>query len=91
MVSLTKMRYYNHMAKDVVEITKKIAMQLRIAIAKKDIAPSNQWIADQTGITSMTIGRYLKGERDIPMPSFIAICAALELDPAVIMRLALEQ
>lgn len=66
-------------------------MQLRIAIAKKDTAPSNQWIADKTGITSMTIGRYLKGERDIPMPSFVAMCAALDIDPAKIMRLALEQ
>lgn len=78
------------MTKEVTEVTRKIAMQLRIAIAKKDTAPSNQWIADRTGITSMTVGRYLKGERDIPMPSFVAMCTALDVDPAKIMRLALE-
>ena len=79
------------MANEVIATTKKIAMQLRIAIARKDSAPSNQWIADRTGITAMTIGRYLKGERDIPMPSFVAICAALEIDPAEVLRSALDQ
>lgn len=79
------------MAKEVSDTTEKIARQIRLAIAEKSVAPSNEWVSKQTGITAMSIGRYLKGERAIPMPAYVAICKAFDLDPAEIMTLALNQ
>lgn len=79
------------MTKEVMDTTEKIARQIRLAVAAKSVAPSNEWISKQTGITAMSIGRYLKGERAIPMPAYVAICKALELDPAEIMRSALDE
>lgn len=76
---------------EVVDTTQKIATQLRVAIAKKNTAPTNQEIAEKANISAMAVGRYLKGERAIPMPAYVAICAALEVDPVEIMRLALNQ
>lgn len=79
------------MADQVMNTTEKIARQIRLAVAEKSVAPSNEKLARETGITAMSIGRYLKGERAIPMPAYVAICKALDLDPAEIMRSALDQ
>lgn len=88
---LTEIGYSNHMAKEISDTTEKIARQIRLAVAEKSIAPSNEKLARETGLASMSIGRYLKGERAIPMPAYIALCAALDIDPVEIMRLALDQ
>lgn len=79
------------MTKQVTDTTEKIARQIRLAVAERSVAPSNEWISKKTGITAMSIGRYLKGERAIPMPAYVDICKALDLDPAEIMNSALNQ
>ena len=85
------MRYSNHVTTTDSDTTEKIARQIRLAVAEKSIAPSNERLARETGLAAMSIGRYLKGERAIPMPSYVALCAALDIDPVEIMRLALDQ
>lgn len=85
------MGYSNHVNNEQIDTTEKIARQIRLAVAEKSVAPSNEWLAKQTGLAAMSIGRYLKGERAIPMPAYVALCAALDIDPIEIMRLALDK
>ncbi|MGP5043511.1 hypothetical protein ACTXJR_05705 [Glutamicibacter ardleyensis] len=75
------------------DVTAKIAVELRVARERMDkgIRPSNSAIAAEAGITAMTVGRYLDGERAIPVPAFIAICSALCVDPGALMAKAMQE
>lgn len=41
-----------------------------------------------SGVPSSTAARYLSGGREIPVPAFIALCAALNLSPIAMFELA---
>ena len=43
---------------------------------------TQELIASQVDVHVMTLGRYLRGERAMPVPVFLAICAALGESPA---------
>lgn len=78
------------MTKEVDEVTQRIATELRVTIARMKSAPTNAEIASKAGISAMAMGRYLKGERAIPVPTYVAICAALGVDPGALMAAAMK-
>ncbi|WP_104086520.1 helix-turn-helix transcriptional regulator [Arthrobacter sp. GMC3] len=78
------------MTEKVSPVTVKIATELRVAIARMPEPPTNAEIATKAKISAMAVGRYLKGERAIPMPTYVAICEALGVNPAKIMADAMK-
>lgn len=67
-------------------VTAKIATELRVARERiQGERPTNTAIGKQVGISTMAVGRYLNGERAIPIPTFIAICRVLGVDPGQIL------
>lgn len=68
-------------------ITAKIATELRVARERmnKGDRPTNLEIAEAVGISSMAVGRYLNGERQIPIPTFVGICQVLRINPGEIL------
>ena len=48
-------------------------------------------LAERTGITLVSLSRYINGKRDIPAPLFALICKELELDPGEVLRNAIEE
>ncbi|MFJ3957733.1 helix-turn-helix domain-containing protein [Arthrobacter sp. NPDC090010] len=67
------------------EVTAQVAAELRVAKARMSKPPVNAHIAAIAGVSEVAIGRYLKGERAIPLPTFVAICFALGVDPGGIL------
>lgn len=57
------------------EIQAATAAQIKAEIAAIDWKQTD--LAEKSGIPTSTLGRYLKGERDIPFPAFVNIAAAL--------------
>jgi len=84
------MMYAVVMTKNVDEITARIATELRVKIARMATPPTNAEIAARAGISAMAVGRYLKGERAIPVPVYVAICSALGVDPGELMAEAMK-
>lgn len=71
--------------------TESIATELRVAQARpKGMRPTNADISRTTGISAMAVGRYMNGERAIPVPSFIAICEALGVSPGGVLDAAIK-
>lgn len=54
-----------------------IAAQIKAEIAAIDWKQVD--LAREANIPTSTLGRYLKGERDIPFPAFVDIAAALQM------------
>jgi transcriptional regulator with XRE-family HTH domain len=48
-------------------------------------------LADSSGVTEASLLRYLNGQRDIPLPAFLAICEALGANPGSVMDRAAER
>lgn len=71
------------------EVTASIAAQLRGIIATKDLLKKD--VALSAGLSLATLSRYLNGHRDIPVPAFLAICAALGTDAGAILDEAGKQ
>lgn len=63
-----------------------VAAELRAERARKGTTYA-ALIAD-TGIAQSTLQRYLKGERDIPLPAFQDLCLALGVSPRIIFERA---
>lgn len=59
------------------EIQAATAAQIKAEIAAIDWKQTD--LALKAGIPTSTLGRYLKGERDIPFPAFVNIAAALNM------------
>lgn len=59
------------------EIQAATAAQIKAEIAAIDWKQVD--LAKKAGIPTSTLGRYLKGERDIPFPAFVNIASALNL------------
>lgn len=79
------------MEKETDAVTVKIATELRVARERMTgRRPTNADLAKVAGVSPMAIGRYMSGERTIPVPTFLHICSALEADPGAIFRAAGE-
>lgn len=63
-----------------------VAAELRAARARVGITYAE--LISATGIAQSTLQRYLKGERDIPLPAFKDLCRALGVAPRCIFDLA---
>lgn len=69
--------------------TDALAAQLRAERAAADI--SQLELSSRTGISLSTIQRYERGSREIPMPVFAAIVAALGADSVRVFTEALNR
>lgn len=63
-----------------------VAAELRAERARKGSTYAE--IIEATGIAQSTLQRYLKGERDIPVPAYMDLCRALQVDPRLIFERA---
>ncbi|WP_298229043.1 helix-turn-helix transcriptional regulator [Gryllotalpicola sp.] len=63
-----------------------IAAELDAARGRKHWAVED--VAKATGLTASTLRRYFRGEREINISAFIDICAALGVEPGVILHKA---
>lgn len=70
-------------------VTELIAAQLRGAIASSGTLKKD--LAKKSGISLVTLSRYLNGHRDIPAPAFVDICRALGVDGGRILNEAAKQ
>lgn len=78
------------MTSEVDEVTQRIATELRVTIARMKNAPTNAELAAKAGVSAMAMGRYLKGERAIPVPTYVAICQTLGANPGALMAEAMK-
>lgn len=65
-----------------------VAAELRAERSRQQI--SYDAIVEATGLSKSAVLRYLKGERDIPLPAFFALCDAIGLSPTLIFERAEE-
>lgn len=70
-------------------ITASIAAQLRASIAEQNVLKKD--LAERSGLSLVTLSRYLNGHRDIPVPAFMAICSLLGVDAGSIVNQAAKQ
>lgn len=63
-----------------------VAAELRAERARKELS-LDQLVA-ASGIAKSTVQRYLGGKRDIPIPSLVELCRALDVDPRLIFERA---
>lgn len=66
-----------------------IATALRVMKAKNNKL-TDQMIAERTGMTKITFGRYFRGEREPKMGQLFALADALGTTPVAIVALAQE-
>lgn len=66
-----------------------LAEELRAQKARKQVTDDE--IAAATGIHRISVGRYLNGERAIPIMVFADICDFLQIPPAQIINAAEKQ
>lgn len=66
-----------------------VAAQLRAERAVAGLTYDG--LANATGMSKFTVMRYLKGERQIPLPEFAALAEALGLTPQELMARAMER
>ena len=59
------------------DIQSAMAVQIKAEMAAKDWKQAD--LANASGIPTSTLSRYMKGERDIPLPVFADIAQALGL------------
>lgn len=79
------------MEKETDAVTVKIATELRVArerMAGRRL--TNADLAKAAGISQMAVGRYMSGERAIPVPTFLLMCGALQVSPGSILESASE-
>lgn len=69
--------------------TAAIAKELTLAIVEADT--THMRVSEDTGIKYQSLGRYLRGERDLSQSNFIAICRSIPIEPAVIWRKTYER
>lgn len=70
-------------------LTQSIAGQIRGHMRVKNIPVKE--LATKTGITVVSLSRYINGKRDIPSSAFALICHAIGLDSGNVLRNAIEE
>ena len=89
---LTIVLYALAMESEIDELTAKIATELRVARERMaGRRPSGPDLAKAAKVSAMAIGRYMNGERAIPVPTFILICNAIGVSPGSILDAAMKQ
>jgi transcriptional regulator with XRE-family HTH domain len=63
-----------------------LALQIKIELTARDMDQKD--LAEKAGMERVTLNRYLKGHRSMPMPIFFKIAEALEVTPQVLMQRA---
>lgn len=71
-------------------LSQSIASQLQEVTGGRTGMPVKE-LAERTGITLVSLSRYINGKRDIPAPFFALICKELNLDPGKVLRNAIEE
>lgn len=66
-----------------------IAAELRAQRARINMTVAD--VVEKTGISKSAVLTYLNDSRQIPMPAFFELCAALEADPAELFAVAQKQ
>jgi len=63
--------------------TRALAREMRIAL--DDAGMTRKALASAAGIPLRTMVRYLDAEREVPVPSFMALCRAMGADPMALL------
>lgn len=66
-----------------------IAAELRSEVARQQL--TYKVVAERAGMQQMTVSRYMRGERDIPMSKLFAMCRALGITAGDLLARAVEQ
>lgn len=60
------------------------ATQIKVELAERDMDQKD--LAEKAGMDRVTLNRYLKGHRSIPMPVFFKLAEALGVSPQTLMQ-----
>lgn len=71
---------------DGAKVTAAIAKELDLALTEAGI--TNRRLSENSGINYQSIGRYIRGEREIGTATFLNICRHIPVDPALIWERA---
>ena len=82
LVIVPKWAYSVHVTDYGTQFNGGVASELRAERARKGITLTQ--LVQRTGLSDSAVRRYLKGDRAIPMDSFIDLCKALEVKPDAI-------
>jgi plasmid maintenance system antidote protein VapI len=63
-----------------------LTTQIKVELAERDMDQKD--LAEAAGVERVTLNRYLKGHRSIPMPVFFRVADALGVSPQVLMQRA---
>lgn len=63
-----------------------LAHQIKVELAERDMDQKD--LAEAAGMERVTLNRYLRGHRAMPMPVFFKIAEALGVAPQVLMQRA---
>jgi transcriptional regulator with XRE-family HTH domain len=63
-----------------------LSTQIKVELVEHDMDQKD--LAAAIGIESATLSRYLKGHRNMPMPTFFKVAEALGVTPRVLMERA---
>ena len=63
-----------------------VALQIKVELTARQMDQKD--LADAAGMERVTLNRYLKGHRSMPMPVFFKIADALKISPRTLMERA---
>lgn len=63
-----------------------LARQIKVELVEREMDQKD--LAEAAGMDRVTLNRYLKGHRSMPMPVFFKVAEALGLTPRVLMERA---
>lgn len=63
-----------------------VALQIKVELVERDMDQKD--LAEAVGMERVTLNRYLKGHRSMPMPIFFRVAEALKLSPYELMERA---
>jgi len=74
------------MTTDVTRLEEAIAKQIKVELVERGL--DQKELAERIGIHPVTLTKYMKGQRSMPMPTFFAVADALGLSPRELMTRA---
>jgi transcriptional regulator with XRE-family HTH domain len=63
-----------------------LSTQIKVELAERDMDQKD--LAEKAGMDRVTLNRYIKGHRSMPMPVFFKVAEALGLSAQVLMQRA---
>lgn len=64
------------------------AIAMELTLAQKEAGITNVRLSQDTGIVYQSLGRYLRGDREMGNSTFIVLCRGLGVSPADIWKRA---